>query len=64
MRPFQATTHIAFYAASVIVIGLTVYGWVANIVKLWQSDTALSGAFALRLLGVIFPPLGAVLGFV
>lgn len=39
-------------------------GWIANIVKLLESDfTEMSGLIVARIIGVFFGPLGAVLGF-
>ena len=47
----------------VSVAGLSVYGYFMNLHKLWILDNAVGQAF-IRVLGVLFPPLGAVMGFV
>ena len=39
-------------------------GWVANIVKIFSAlSDPITGLFIARLVGVIFAPLGAVLGY-
>lgn len=40
-----------------------VVGWVLNIVKLAPMDGA-TGMLVLRAVGILFPPLGAVMGYV
>lgn len=54
-----------FGAIVVLAIVLTgIGGWIANIVKLIDSDFArMSGLSVMRVIGVFVAPLGAVLGF-
>ena len=40
-----------------------VYGWVANLIKLFNLD-GMSGELALRAIGIIIAPLGAIMGYV
>lgn len=40
---------------------LAIYGWIANIVKLFS--TSVVGEAILRAFGIVVAPLGAVLGF-
>lgn len=40
------------------------YGWVLNIQTAARMDSILSAMGVLRVVGVVVPPLGAVLGFV
>lgn len=47
----------AFFIAGVI-------GWIANIVQLADMCCGMSGMMILRAVGILVPPLGAVLGFV
>lgn len=48
----------------ILLIGVGLWGWVWNIVKIVGSDfTNLTGMLVMRCAGVIVPPLGAVLGF-
>ena len=49
----------------IVVIWLAaIGGWVANIVKLAGMDFAsITGMIVLRAVGIVFAPLGAVLGF-
>lgn len=50
-----------FYVALVL---LALGGWIANIVKIWNSGfDVLTGMVIARCIGVFMAPLGAVLGF-
>lgn len=46
----------------IAVAGGALVGWVLNIVKLVPMDGA-TGMLVLRAVGIVFPPLGAVLGY-
>jgi hypothetical protein len=47
-----------------ILIMACVYGWIANIVKIfWAVNETITGLFILRCVGVAVPPLGVVLGY-
>lgn len=39
-----------------------VFGWVWNIIKIWQAD-ALTGMVLARMLGAVMIPVGAVIGY-
>lgn len=52
---------LALYIIAIIAGG---YGWVMNIITLANMDSILTGMGALRAVGVIVAPLGAVLGYV
>lgn len=48
----------------IALIFLTAVGWVWNIVKLVDTDFALNaGMFVVRVIGIFFAPLGAILGY-
>lgn len=50
-----------FYVALVL---LALGGWIANIVKIWNSGfDVLTGMVIARCIGVFMAPLGAVLGY-
>lgn len=50
---------------SAVLILALIGGWIANIVKLINSDFAnMSGLIVMRVIGVFIAPIGAVLGFV
>ncbi len=42
---------------------LAVFGWSYNIYKLFQLD-GMSGELALRAIGIIVAPLGAIMGYI
>lgn len=51
---------------AILMIGFLIaagYGWVMNIVSLANAE-AFSGLVLMRAVGIIFAPLGAVLGYV
>lgn len=50
-------TFIAFLCGGIV-------GWILNIVRLVSMDVDRVGLLALRIIGVLFPPLGAVVGFI
>jgi len=55
-------TVVELVIAVVMLVGMA--GWIWNIVKLAGSDFAqITGMLVLRGLGVVMPPLGAVMGF-
>jgi hypothetical protein len=46
-------------------IGAGALGWIMNVITIAHTiDAPLSGVFILRVLGVVIPILGAVLGYV
>ncbi|HJV73145.1 MAG TPA: hypothetical protein VJ654_02900 [Noviherbaspirillum sp.] len=52
---------VLFYLIVIIGGG---YGWIANIVKLFNADfTRITGALVLRCIGIVAAPLGAVMGY-
>ena len=40
-----------------------VFGWVMNLIKLFELD-GMSGELAVRAIGIIVAPLGAIMGYV
>lgn len=56
---------IGFLWAAFVValIAAGAYGWVMNIVYLFHAD-AFSGLVLMRAVGIMFAPLGAILGYV
>jgi uncharacterized membrane protein (DUF485 family) len=50
---------LVFYVAIIIAVG---WGWILNILQVVHS-TVFSGLLLARVLGLIFPPLGAILGW-
>lgn len=62
MRQQKGFTVVELVIAVVMLAGTA--GWIWNIVKLAGSDFAqITGMLVLRCLGVVVPPLGAVMGF-
>lgn len=56
-------TILALFAYSALVIAV-IYGWVINIFALLNMPwDPITGEFTLRLVGILFGPLGAVLGW-
>lgn len=59
--------QLGFVAAQLIFVIIWLvgfYGWVSNIIKLWNSSfEVLSGMLVLRIVGIFLAPLGAILGF-
>jgi hypothetical protein len=48
-----------------LAIGIAIWGWGWNIVKIFEiAGDPITGMFLLRLVGVVFAPLGMVLGFI
>jgi hypothetical protein len=53
--------YVGFFALLVVGFG----GWIANIVKLVGMDfAAVTGLMIVRAVGIVVPPLGAVMGFI
>ena len=59
-----------FGAAAILLIPLSVVGWIANIVQIFNTPGPLSEAstwtilLALKVFGIVVGPLGAVLGWI
>lgn len=52
---------LAFYGVVIVGFG---YGWIANVVKLFNADFGhVTGELVLRGIGVIAAPLGAIMGY-
>lgn len=47
----------------VTVFVLAIFGWCYNIYKLFQLDS-MSGELAVRAIGIIVAPLGAIMGYI
>jgi hypothetical protein len=57
--------NAGYILASLVLIGASGYGWFANlfrVVHMW--DDPVTAQFLLRVLGIFFPPLGVVLGYI
>lgn len=55
---------IFLFVTAVFLVGS--FGWVLNISKIFDllsGDSGISGLLLLRALGIVIPPLGAVLGY-
>lgn len=46
-----------------IIVLLAIFGWSYNIYKLFQLD-GMSGELAVRAIGIIVAPLGAIIGYI
>jgi hypothetical protein len=56
--------EIGLFLFWMLLVVLSVGGWIANIVKLVGMDMGgISGMLVLRAIGVVAAPLGAVMGF-
>lgn len=50
--------------ASLLLVVASIYGWIANIVKLVDvGDGQITGMVLARVAGIVVPPVGAVLGY-
>jgi hypothetical protein len=59
------TPSILGIAVALILLALAVGGWIANIVKIVNTDfDVFTGLLIARCIGVFMAPLGAVLGYV
>jgi dolichyl-phosphate-mannose--protein O-mannosyl transferase len=48
-----------------LAIGIAVWGWVWNIVKIFEiASDPITGMFLLRLAGLVLVPVGIILGFI
>jgi hypothetical protein len=57
------TVLMPWYLFLVIMI-LGVWGWVQNLATVWNgSFTPLTGEMIIRVIGIFFGPLGAILGY-
>ena len=46
------------------IVGLAIYGWIANIVTLYHSSfSEITGQLVLRVVGIFVAPLGSIMGF-
>jgi hypothetical protein len=58
----MSTTAALLYLALIVAF---IYGWIANIVMIAQSDlSTITGMLILRVAGIFVAPLGAILGYV
>lgn len=61
---FKQAGYTTFQLVIVIVGLLSAVGWIANIVKVvWALSDPITGMLILRCVGIVFVPLGVVLGF-
>jgi hypothetical protein len=48
-----------------VILVLGAYGWVQNLAAVWNGTfTPLAGEMVIRVIGIFFAPLGAILGYV
>jgi prepilin-type N-terminal cleavage/methylation domain-containing protein len=48
----------------VLIVALGAGGWIANVVKLIAHlDDAITGMFVARIVGILVPPFGAIIGY-
>lgn len=62
MKNQNGNTVFAVFVVLLVIAGI--YGWIANIVKIFGADfSAITGMLALRIVGIFIGPIGAILGF-
>lgn len=54
---------IGLLFAYISFVGLFLWGWILNIVKVFEGFDLESGKCILRIVGIFVAPLGAILGF-
>ena len=53
------------WPAVLLVFGLSLYGWLMNLITLWTMPLdPLTGQLIVRIIGIFVAPLGVVLGYV
>ena len=52
-----------YYLTLLLLFVLAVFGWCYNIYKLFHLDS-MSGELAVRAIGIIVAPLGAIIGYI
>ena len=56
---------VAFFAAIVLFIGAFAFGYVTSIIQLFSCDwSEVDAKEALKIVGVIFVPIGAIMGWI
>ncbi len=61
---YKEKGELASFVMMMSVWALMLYGWIANIVTLWNSfDDPLTAKMIVRLAGIFVFPLGAILGY-
>jgi len=56
---------IVFYVTYLLIIVFALYGWVSNIIILWNSfDAPLTAKTIVRVAGIFVAPLGIILGYI
>ena len=61
LRDFFAATFFLLFFCTIIA---SIYGWIVNIVTLLTESGLPTGELAVRLAGIFFYPLGAIMGFI
>ena len=54
--------RVPTYYVAMLLLVLAIFGWCYNIYKLFQLDS-MSGELAVRVIGIIIAPLGAIAGY-
>lgn len=52
-----------YYAVALGILITAGYGWINNIVQIFNANDLLTGEMVLRIAGIFVAPLGAVLGY-
>ena len=56
---------IVYYVSILSIWALMIYGWIANIVTLWNTfDNPLTAKTIVRVAGIFVFPIGVVLGYI
>lgn len=54
----------AMFVFWLAVVGVSLYGWIENIIKLAHMTDIMSGMGIIRCIGIVVAPLGVVMGFI
>jgi hypothetical protein len=55
---------IVYYVTCLLIFVFALYGWVSNILILWNSfDSPLTAKMIVRIAGIFVTPLGIILGY-
>ena len=57
-------TELLVVVVWILIVFVSAWGWVWNIIKLVDMDSGVTGLFVLRIIGIFLAPLGVVVGFI
>jgi prepilin-type N-terminal cleavage/methylation domain-containing protein len=57
-------TELLVVVVWILIVFVSAWGWVWNIIKLADMDSGVTGLFVLRIIGIFLAPLGVVVGFI